>query len=673
MARILPISNGNLMVNFDRAYNLRDIYYPLIGQENHGFGCLSRLGFFIDNRFSWLNDAQWQRDLHFKKETMVTNVSAANGQLSLTVNINDVIDVGRPVYLRKISIRNERSCERQIKIFFHHDLSISGHAIGDTAYFEPDMRALVHYKGKRYFLFNVLYREKHGFDSCATGIKYRGGSKGTWFDAEDGRLEGGLIAHGSVDSTGAVQITLPPCGSVKVYWWMTAGENYSQVEELNRIVLKRGPEFFLERTSSFWKLWVNTSILERGDLSAELEGLYRRSLLILRAHADNRGGIIAAADSDTTSYNGDTYCYVWPRDGARSVQALVRAGYFRLVASFFEFCARCLTREGYLLHKYNPDGSAGSSWHPWINKDGERQLPIQEDETALVLHALWEYYMLCKDIEGIRLLYGTLIKPAAAFLYDYIDVHTGLPRGSYDIWEEEHGTTAYTAGAVWAGLEAAARFTHAFGETSLSKKYSQAARGIKEAVLQYMYDTDKKRFLRMVRTGTGAEVEPDYRLDSSLCGLFLFGMFEPSHPYIISTMQAIERNLWCQTDYGGVARYYDDPYLKTSRDVKEVPGNPWFVSTLWLADWYIDRAVSIADLEKPLSLLKWIQTLAMPGGTLPEQFNPYTGEPLSAAPLVWSHAELAITIQKYASRVCQLREEKKEEVLLSDEQPFYSL
>ena len=39
------------------------------------------------------------------------------------------------------------------------------------------------------------------------------------------------------------------------------------------------------------------------------------------------------------------------------------------------------------MHKYNPDGSVGSSWHPWCGSDGLLQLPIQEDETALTLFA----------------------------------------------------------------------------------------------------------------------------------------------------------------------------------------------------------------------------------------------------------------------------------------------
>ncbi len=28
----LPLGNGNLLVNFDKDYNLRDIYYPYVGK-----------------------------------------------------------------------------------------------------------------------------------------------------------------------------------------------------------------------------------------------------------------------------------------------------------------------------------------------------------------------------------------------------------------------------------------------------------------------------------------------------------------------------------------------------------------------------------------------------------------------------------------------------------------
>ena len=41
MPRDLPISNGNLMINFDHDYNIRDVYWPHVGQDNQTVGDVS--------------------------------------------------------------------------------------------------------------------------------------------------------------------------------------------------------------------------------------------------------------------------------------------------------------------------------------------------------------------------------------------------------------------------------------------------------------------------------------------------------------------------------------------------------------------------------------------------------------------------------------------------------
>ena len=44
MPRDLPLGNGTLHINFDTAYNLRDIYWPHVGQDLHTAGDISHLG-----------------------------------------------------------------------------------------------------------------------------------------------------------------------------------------------------------------------------------------------------------------------------------------------------------------------------------------------------------------------------------------------------------------------------------------------------------------------------------------------------------------------------------------------------------------------------------------------------------------------------------------------------
>ena len=82
---------------------------------------------------------------------------------------------------------------------------------------------------------------------------------------------------------------------------------------------------------------------------------------------------------------------------------------------FFHFCGNIIERDGYFMHKYNPDGTIASSWHPYLF-NGRPRLPIQEDETALIIWSLWHHFNLTRSIESIRDLYNKLITPAANFL-----------------------------------------------------------------------------------------------------------------------------------------------------------------------------------------------------------------------------------------------------------------
>ena len=35
MPKDIPVSNGSFLLNFDSDYQIRDVYFPFIGQENH--------------------------------------------------------------------------------------------------------------------------------------------------------------------------------------------------------------------------------------------------------------------------------------------------------------------------------------------------------------------------------------------------------------------------------------------------------------------------------------------------------------------------------------------------------------------------------------------------------------------------------------------------------------
>ena len=98
-----------------------------------------------------------------------------------------------------------------------------------------------------------------------------------------------------------------------------------------------------------------------------------------------------------------------------------------------------------------------------------------------------------------------------------------------------------------------------------------------------------------------------------------------------------------RTATGGIARHGDDYYYHVSGTYAEYPGNSWFVSTLWLADWL----AAVGDLSAARGWLEWCAARALPSGVLAEQLHPSTGAPISATPLTWSHAAFVASIERY--------------------------
>lgn len=654
MARDLSIGNGSLLLNFDRHYQIRDLYFPHVGKENHSAGHPFRFGVWLNGTFRWIDDGRWQRSLAYESDTLLTRVTLEHPDLPIAIVSTDLVDFHQNLYLRRLAVTSESDQPLDLRFFFHHDFHIYENDIGDTAYYEPQRKVVFHYKDLRWFLING-YRgpEDHGVDQFATGQKEINGLQGTWRDAEDGELSGNAIAQGSVDSTIALHLALGPRGFGELYYWIAAGRRFEEVTQINRLVIERGPAGFLDRTNHYWRLWSRKDRNELGELPQRVAQLFTRSLLLLRTHLDVDGGVIASTDFDVTRFNRDTYAYVWPRDGALVAHALSQAGYSTPVEQFFSFASKLLTKEGYYLHKYNPDGSLASSWHPWY-ANHRRELPIQEDETGLVLWALWNHFEHFPEVEFIKPLYRDLIIRAGSFLASYRDERTGLPQPSWDLWEERRGVLAWTAAATYAGLLAAARFANAFGEVDQRDAFEQAAAEMKAGVEAHLWQEEAGRFVRMIIPREDGSFDVDWTIDSSLAGLFLFGMYPASDPRVVKTMEAVRERLWVKTEIGGLARYENDYYQQVSRDLQTCPGNPWIICTLWLARWLIARAETHDDLKPAVDLLEWVARRALPSGVLAEQVHPYTGEPLSVSPLTWSHGEVVATVVEYLDKISHL-------------------
>lgn len=663
MPRDIPVGNGTVLVTFDALYQVRDIYYPHVGRENHSEGHPFRFGVWagkhgaIDGQMSWISSPDWERQLRYSPDTLVTDVRLTSKKLGIELLCQDTVDYHENVYLRQVLVHNTRETTREVRLFFHQDFHILESDAGDTAYYDPETKSVIHYKANRYFLVGCLSGSPHGVHQFATGRKGAAGAEGTWRDAEDGHLGENPIAQGAVDSTVGVTLTLDGNASKSVYYWIAIGQSLHEVNTLHHMVLQKSPQRLIDRTRQYWCAWVNKQEFNFGNLPGSIIDQYKRSLLIIRTQCDNGGAILAANDSDIAQFSRDTYSYVWPRDAALVCYALDLAGYSGVTSKFYEFCRHIIRPEGYFLHKYTPDGNLASSWHPWY-RDGERQLPIQEDETALVIWALWHHWDQHRNIELIADLYPTVIKRAADFMADYRDSGpngTGLPLSSWDLWEERRGILTFTCAAVWAGLRAAARFAHFFGDQVRVQRYEDTAAEIRAAMIKHLYRPELGRFARMItRKRPNQPFEVDPTIDASLSGVFHFGVLEPDDEMVINTMKAVEQRLWAKTPVGGLARYENDYYHQVSKDVEKIAGNPWILCTLWLAQYRIASADTLEKLESSLDIMEWALGRALPSGVMAEQVNPHTNQPLSVSPLTWSHATFVMCVMEYLQKLEKL-------------------
>lgn len=646
--RDIPVGNGSLLVNFDDKYQIRDIYYPHVGQENHTEGFPFRFGVWADGGFAWVFSDEWERSLRYLPDTLVTDVRLVNRKLGIAVTCNDTVAGRENIYLRRVKITDLTGEDREIRVFLHHDFRIYENKVGDTAFYDPDTLALIHYKKHRYFLIN----SSPHFDEFATGRKAFRTSEGTWRDAEDGTLHGGSITEGSVDSTIGIHRRLEPNDSFQFYYWIAAGTSRIEVAGLNAHVLTRGADNYFRESEGFWRNWVSEPDLQGVELPQSIIDLYKKSLLIIRTQIDNGGAIIAANDHDVTERATDHYSYLWPRDGAFVANALDTAGYRDLSRKFFELCANIIDDRGYFLQKYNPDGSVGSGWHShWDRHRKQRLVPIQEDETALVIWSLRKHHETYPDAVLIRDLYERLVVKCSDFMVDFRDTETGLPKPSWNLWEDRLGIHTFTCATIVAALRAAAKFAEEFSDHHRSAKYRKAAEEMVAGMRKHLYDPARGHFLRALSVGDNDTYYADPTLDASLFALFYLDCLEVDDPMVESTMKAISEKLVNRTAVSGLMRFEEDGYM---RGIDPQPPNSWIITTLWLAEYYIAAAQSSDDLIKALDILLWTVDRALPSGVLAEQIDPVTGEPRSVSPLTWSHSTFVACVHSYLTRAREL-------------------
>jgi GH15 family glucan-1,4-alpha-glucosidase len=392
----------------------------------------------------------------------------------------------------------------------------------------------------------------------------------------------------------------------------------------------------LHATAAWWHNWLKPAIMLSEKIAPEHRQTFIHSVMIIKSQIDKRGAVIASTDTTMLNYSRDAYGYSWPRDGAFVMWPLIRMGYTDEAYRFFEFCKRGLHPGGYLMHKYRADGALGSSWHPYL-QDGTIAPPIQEDETALVVFVFAQYYRMHHDAQVLKDFYEPMVKPMANFMMEYIEEVTGLPRPSYDLWEQVFLTTTYTVSVVYAALLAAADLANEAGDSESAVRWKTAADDIQLSAAKHLYNHDRHAFYKGIIVKDDEIRKIDTIDTSSTFGAYMFGLFAPESDEVHTAVETTIDVFGHSETRSGLPRYENDDYRRSRSDIT---GNWWFITSLWLAQYYLDQG----KRDEAFTIINWVQSSALPTGMMSEQIDPMTGEILSPAPLSWTQAEYVSTL-----------------------------
>ena len=339
------------------------------------------------------------------------------------------------------------------------------------------------------------------------------------------------------------------------------------------------------------------------------------------------------------------YSYCWPRDSVFITRALDILGMKQEASKFYlDFCMKTQSDNGMWEQRFYTNGNLAPCWG------------YQIDETASVVYGIYEHYKVINDIEFLKKVIK-MCENAIEFLFKYTQNILQIEetdvvkkeiqdkfqckekienRLSYDLWEMNEGIHLYSLSSIYAAFDAMLILQEEMqknGTTnrikqevvlSRKKKLEKYKEEIKNYIIKNFYDEKQKILYRNLA---------DKKMDISILGSVIpFNVFSPNEKIISNTAQKI--NMTLRTYTGGYLRFEEDHYRGGN--------NPWVISTLWMALYYIQTNSE----KKAIECLEFVVNSASNNGFLAEQVDNSVMKPSWVIGLGWSHAMFIIVLNE---------------------------
>lgn len=300
--------------------------------------------------------------------------------------------------------------------------------------------------------------------------------------------------------------------------------------------------------------------------------------------------------------------------------------------------------------KYNIDGSGYTG--PWgrPQNDGPALRALAMIKFARILFSEGNQDYVLKNLYHGVLPADSVIKKDLEYVAHNWEQH------SFDLWEEEKGMHFYTLLSQHVALQEGAKLAAELKDGNAADFYRQESERIaRKLKSEFPHDrvgllVTSQKSAALGYKNSGLDVAPLLALLHTSPYQKLFSLRDPYVLKYIDTLTQTFADIYQvnkMVDMGvGIGRYPEDRY---DGYVTSKLGNPWFLSTLALGEYYCllkDELNKSGQLSKALSKslsdmtegqFKRVLYHSDRKGHLSEQFNHETGHMQGAVDLTWSH------------------------------------
>ena len=427
-------------------------------------------------------------------------------------------------------------------------------------------------------------------------------------------------------------------------------ENHDIEEKIQKCVkLNTDKEF--ENVKNYWNLYVeNHSKIKiesnKSDFYKKLLEIYNRTILLFPLLInDETGGIVAALELDENRTKSGCYAYCWPRDSIFITRSFDLLKMEEETEKFYNvFCKKTQSNNGMWEQRFYTDGTLAPCWG------------YQIDETASVIYGVYDHYKHTKDNKFLEENLK-MCEKATEFLFAYTENLLNIDEEdlvkkelqekykkyfeitkhvSYDLWEMNEGVHLYSLSSIISGLECMKKIYETIDNKQENLRLKQEKRNkialklnkyiqlLKDYIEDNLIDKNTKTLKRNLK---------DNNMDISVIGaVYPFNVFNPNEKVIKNTVDKI--NMTLRTHTSGYLRFEYDNYMGGN--------NPWIITTLWMALYYI----KINDLDNAKKCFSFVVNTSLRHGFLAEQVNNDDKNFKWVIGLGWSHAMFIIVLNE---------------------------